>query len=309
MNESTNKEKLTLKEMYPGEPEWKKSKVGETVSTLDDEFNKAFMDMEDVDPVCMKQSQEIVMEEHECVVETVETHELPAHGQRTQPSRVQLTRARKAQTKVEQLPMIGGEYGMYACDRPVCVELWRARGQDKVKPWWAVDALVRFRDQGVCQVCGETCGRHAEVVRKMPSVVRGEFNEYNCVLVCKNCADVWPKKNFYTHQSELWDMYRLYYCVLKRRAFGKKGAVPLSIKGMSRYREVCHKMEDSQIQLEVELEQQRQIVGKAIVKKKLTEEEEMKLLHEFGIAKDRKVSEHEAGVSVDDDGTVWRTVE
>ncbi|MFA5132884.1 MAG: hypothetical protein WC444_06185 [Candidatus Paceibacterota bacterium] len=287
--------------------------MNKTDKELEDEFNKAML--EDVDPVCMKQNEGVVLtqvEYSESVDTTTHatTDTLPGQGYgRHKNQQVQLSRARQRQKKQDTLPMIGGEYGMYACDNAVARVLWMAKGQDSIKPRWAVKALVTLRDNGVCQVCGDECDTHGEVVRKTPSVAGGEFNEFNCILVCPNCYAVWPKKSFDKTRSPMLNIYTQYMYVLKRRGFGRKGAVPLSAKGMEKYREVCHRLEDSQIRLEVELENMQRTVGKEIVKRRMTEEEYMEMISmKKKPIKDIEVSNLEPDMSVDEDGTVWRTV-
>lgn len=279
-----------------------------TPQELEDEFNKAML--AEVDPVCMKQTTGVTMTEqtHE------EECEVATSPPRPKVRRVRLDKERELDKKVDKLPMIGGEYGMYACDKVAARKLFETRGKDK--PRWAVYALVVLRDEGRCQVCHEEFeyGKSTVVMRK-PPLEGGKFDEYNCITICGECAKVWSKyKNFYFQSTEEHGMWNQYLWVLKRRAFGRsgKGGVGiLSTKGVERYRQVLGKVEDMKVQDDVRQEHKVQKVASVFIAKHgraMSEQEQWEMIKSLGKALDTKNSEPEPDVSIDEDGTVWRTV-
>ena len=247
----------------------------EVVKPISDaEFNKAFLDPESVDPVMLKQQQKQVMTagvvETECV-NASETFLKPRP--RTSKLRTPLTAPRKQQAKIDAMGFLPYDYGkVYACDKPVAQKLFSAR--ERVKPKWAVKALVLLRDEGRCQVCHSEYTDKGTVVMRKPYVEQGQYDEYNCISICVECAKVWSVyKNFYMTPFDELDKMKQYLWVLQRRGKGLKGAKILSDNEMVRYKQVRHKIEDEEIRCDMAKEDMVRKVALGMSVKHLSSEE------------------------------------
>lgn len=262
--------------------------------SMNDEFSKALLDMDTMDPSGLAQ-------QHVSLVQMdTDTGTSTSVTKKLSKQRVRTEQQHGLDVKVSNMPMIGGEFGMYACDKQVSKKMFSER--QRAKPRWAVEALVLLRDEGRCQVCYEEYKTNESlVVMRKPHADGGQFDEYNCITICRECGKVWSTyKNFYLSRfSEEYDMWRQCLWVMRRRAQGRKGSqqvTTLSEQGMERYRYVMGKVETFYAREEVQKErEQDELVTKVgqVMNRRMTEDEYRELWRKFGVNEDIKGSENE----------------
>ena len=128
-----------------------------------------------------------------------------------------LSRLRKKDTRDERGRWFFGgcRLSTRAIDMKSARRVFETRG---TKPRWGVVACVILRDQGVCVVCGERLRQSTEVRMVEPKCRGGEFEESNCITVCKHCAECWfPHRTFNAGLGIASTLQTLSVAIMQRR--------------------------------------------------------------------------------------------
>jgi len=134
-----------------------------------------------------------------------------------------------------------GFFGRTVLDKHACEFQAAQRAFEHLgaKPRWAVDGCVVLRDQGMCVVCGEKLSTGYEVKMVVPSKLGGQYEEGNCVCVCKECAKCWFPQRLWDRGLGKQDMLQaLSVAVMNRRAKEYKGCKWLTEKARVRLKEL-----------------------------------------------------------------------
>jgi len=144
-------------------------------------------------------------------------------------------------------------YGLKAGHKSTAKRMLNETDPTIQKPRWAVDGLVRLRDEGRCWGCRQPAYGAKGVVRqriKGKMLGRGipAYSEESCVLVCNECAKCWnSNRNFYLHakenelearKAELSQLTQL----LWRRNNRYKGSAPLVESGQLLLKELLKEL-------------------------------------------------------------------
>jgi len=160
---------------------------------------------------------------------------LPIGEMPVKDKRLNLTRTRKKdKLRNDRSGLFGSTPIEFAVDSEVAKLVFTSRSLGKTR--WGVTGCVLLRDQGVCQVCGDSVVGEFKVVQIIPNSSGYGFTEPNCITVCEQCSTCWKLAydvSFYDEGRNEYGRVKHKLSILTRRLKGYHGCKTLNDIGLA----------------------------------------------------------------------------
>jgi hypothetical protein len=166
-------------------------------------------------------------------------------------------RARELDKRADKALGVGGKSSLttrpFAHQRRAARQVFESTTN---KARWAVEACALLRDQGQCQVCGESVRGKWFIRQVEPRARGGRFEEPNVIVVCRHCDECWfPYRSFNAGLGLDDTLRQLQLAILERRRRGFHDVKDLDIGGKDRWFRLRKQQQVAQRQMEERLKQ------------------------------------------------------